>query len=485
MPDRRTTWAAVLSSAVLTAAGCIGLARMELNSLHDAFETDARIIHRLLSQRTAQQDAVMAMLALLQPATDTSTAAPGPRITAVYPQIIEIRQRTENAGWSNDALQAGEEESRRSNRAAIGGVDFDNGRYRMVQAASPASYAVQIDLRGMVPWDEWPMKPETSPVRVTLEYSGQRYVVQPGSDTEGLWRFEFRKRLAADSQPFDVVAVRSAGPDDLPWLKMLSWAVFVAVTLGGLLALVRQRAERRRAEELLRLGQVARLNTLGELAAGMAHELNQPLTAILANTQAAKRLLDDDPPELATARDAMARTVEQARRASDVVGRMRRVVERPEVSSSLQAVSLQDAVRNALYLLEPECKRLDVQPAVSGEAIHVQADPVALEQIIHNLLTNALQALTQVDPRERALTIAMQPEDKLGVLTVSDSGPGIPADVLPRIFEPFFTTRDGGLGLGLSLCESLATDMGGTLTATNAAQRGALFRLSLPLAEPA
>ena len=483
MADRRTTAAIILAGLALTAAGCITLARMELNSLHDAFETDARIIHRLLSQRTAQQDAVMAMLTLLQPATGNSNDAPGPRITAVYPQILEIQQRSGNAAWGDAELEAGEEESRKSKRAAIGGVDFTMGRYRMVQAASPASYAAQIDLRGMVPWEEWPMKPEVSPVRVSLEYLNQRYVVQKGNEAEGFWRFDFRKRLAADSQPFDVVATRSAGWADLPWIKMLIWAGFVVITLTGLLTLVRQRAERRRAEELLRLGQVARLNTLGELAAGMAHELNQPLTAILANTQAAKRLLDDDPPELATARDAMARSVEQARRASDVVGRMRRVVERPEVGASLQIVNLQETVNDALYLIEPECKRLGVQAAVSGSSLLLKADPVALEQIIHNLLTNALQALAQVPPSERALTIAMQPEINQGVLTISDSGPGIPADVLPRIFEPFFTTRDGGLGLGLSLCESLAADMGGTLTATHAAQRGALFRLSLPLAE--
>lgn len=483
MADRRTAGATILAGLVLTATGCFALARMELNSLHDAFETDARIIHRLLSQRTAQQDAVMAMLALLQPATGNRNDAPGPRIAAVYPQILEIQLRSENAAWGDAALEAGEQESRNSKRAAIGGVDFTTGRYRMVQAASPASYAAQIDMRAMVPWEEWPMKPDASPVRVTLEYRGQQYIVQPGSDGEGLWRFDFRKRLAADSQPFDVVATRSAGWSDLPWIKMLAWTAFVAATLAGLITLLRQRAERRRAEELLRLGQVARLNTLGELAAGMAHELNQPLTAILANTQAAKRLLDDEPPELATARDAMARAVEQARRASDVVGRMRRVVERPEVGDSLQIVNLQESVSDALYLIEPECKRLGVQPAVSGSGILVKADPVALEQIIHNLLTNALQALAQVPPSERALTIAMQPEVSHGVLTICDSGPGIPADVLPRIFEPFFTTRDGGLGLGLSLCESLAADMGGSLTATHAAQRGALFRLSLPMAE--
>ena len=90
---------------------------------------------------------------------------------------------------------------------------------------------------------------------------------------------------------------------------------------------------RQRAEELLRLGQVARLNTLGELAAGMAHELNQPLTALLSSTQAAQRLLADDPPDLDTAQTAMARAVEQARRASTVVGRLRRLVERPDLAA--------------------------------------------------------------------------------------------------------------------------------------------------------
>src|SRR5262245_18736392 len=111
----------------------------------------------------------------------------------------------------------------------------------------------------------------------------------------------------------------------------------------------RQRIERRSAEDLLRLGQVARLNALGELAAGMAHELNQPLTAVLANTQAARRLLDEDPPELATARTAMKQAAEQARRAAEVVGRLRRVIERPDRKADTRPVALQDVLRGALH----------------------------------------------------------------------------------------------------------------------------------------
>jgi C4-dicarboxylate-specific signal transduction histidine kinase len=110
---------------------------------------------------------------------------------------------------------------------------------------------------------------------------------------------------------------------------------------------------------------------------------------------------------------------------------------------------------------------------------------VALEQIVHNLLTNALQALEAVPAAERRLAITAATDAGRGVLAVSDSGPGIAADALPRVFEPFFTTRPGGLGLGLSLCETLAAAMLGTLTCANVAPRGALFRLALPLAPPA
>ena len=259
----------------------------------------------------------------------------------------------------------------------------------------------------------------------------------------------------------------------------------MAVLTAGGLALLRQRAERQRAEELLRLGQVGRLNTMGELAAGMAHELNQPLTALLANTQAASRLLDEDPPELPIARKAMAQAAEQARRASDVVGRLRRAVERPAMAVQMVAVNLEEAVNNALYLLEPEFSRHQVLPKVSLQQAspRVLADPVALEQVIHNLLTNALQALDRMPAMERQITLQLGTDGDCGVLKVIDTGPGIAADVLQRVFEPFFSTREGGLGLGLSLCETLASSMGGSLAASHNTPRGAVFRLTLPLAK--
>jgi len=483
MTPRHGRLAVLLTGVAVAAIGSFVLARLELGNLRSTFETDARIVHRLLSQRTAQHDAVMAMLTLLQ--SGNRAQKPEQRIPSVYPQILAVQQRSDDETWPDAALRTAEEESSRSRRAAMSGVDFATGRYQLVQAAIPASYVVQIDLRNMVPWEEWPMSRETSPVRVMLEYKGEQFVLQPGHAGSGWWQFDFRKRLAAESQPFDVVAMLKVGWTDLPWIKMLGWTLLTAAALAALLALERQRAERRRAEELLRLGQVARLNTLGELAAGIAHELNQPLTAVLANTQAAGRLLDDDPPELATARAAMQLAAEQARRASDVVGRLRRVVERPDIAGQLQPVSLEAAVRNALYLLEPELRRLEVKPELGSTTTTILAEPVALEQIIHNLLSNALQALAQMPAGTRTLQIDVHAGAGKGELTVRDSGPGIAADVLPRLFEPFFTTRDGGLGLGLSLCESLAVGMGGTLSAANHTPRGAAFTLQLPLAPAA
>lgn len=475
---------------LLSLAGAWLLARQSLDEQRALFETDARIVHRLLSQQVVQHDAMLATLALLQPVPDSSSGASSPeqRLPVLYPQILSVQRRDPDQRWSDPLLTQAETRSRQVRRPALGGLDLPAGRYQLVLAATPTSYALTIDMRAMVPWSEWPMQVDTSPVRVALEHAGQQHVVQPGTapadrPTHG-WHFGFHKPLAAESQPFDVVASLTVGWGQLPWALMLAWVLGVTALLAALRHLQRQRSARRRAEELLRLGQVARLNTLGELAAGMAHELNQPLTAVLANSQAAHRLLNEDPPDLATARGAMLQAAAQARRAAEVVGRLRQTVERPDRSGQHQPVAAVETVRRALYLLEPESQRRDVTPElVAAQAVTVLADPVALDQIVHNLILNALQALEQVPAAQRRLTLTVSTQADRGEITVTDNGPGIAPDVLPRLFEPFFSTREGGLGLGLSLCETLAQGMGGALSAANAPQRGAVFRLQLPLAK--
>ena len=470
----------------LSVAGCVLLARSELAQLREAFETDARISHRLLSQRAVQHEAVLATLALLQPTAQPGDTDPAEqRLSSVYPQILSVQRRDPASTWPSASLLDAENASRQVRHAALANLDFtaQGGRYQLVLAAQPRSYALLIDVHASVPWGDWSMPVQSSPVRVTLEHADQVFVVQAGRITGSGWRYEFRKHLASESQPFDVVAVREVPWLELPWGAMGLWVFGVTAALAAWLAWQRQRSARRRAEELLRVGQVARLNTLGELAAGMAHELNQPLTAILANTQAAKRLLQDGPDELPTALQAMDQAVAQARRAAEVLARLRRTVEQPNVAQATQLVDLAQAVRNALDLLAPECKRRGVTATVQAvQPVQVLAERVALEQIVHNLLTNALQALDLVPASERQLTLQIDAAQGMGVLHVADSGPGIAPDTLPHVFEPFFTTREGGLGLGLSLSETLAIGMGGLLRAQAKTPRGAIFVLTLPLA---
>jgi signal transduction histidine kinase len=257
-------------------------------------------------------------------------------------------------------------------------ADFVNGRYWLL-LASDAGHALQIDMRGLAPWSEWPMQAQTSPVRVALVSAGQHFVLQAGRSDGAAWRFDFSKHLATDSQPFDVVAEVQVGWSQLPWGWMLAWVALVTVLLTGLRVSRQQHQARRRAEALQRLGKIARLNALGERATGTAHEVNQPLAAVLVNTQAAKRLLADTPPDIVTAQSAMADAAQQAQRAAEVVGRLRRSVDSPDAAAEVKAVDLHAALHGALYLLAPQLQQYGVAPAVQvAAAVHVQADPLEL-----------------------------------------------------------------------------------------------------------
>lgn len=512
----RLAWIAVWLIGFL--AGVVVLLALSIKSRLDAFETDARIAHRLLSQRVVQHEAVLATLSLMQPGADV-------RLPAIYPQFLQMLRRSDDQPWAADApvaaaLSAAE---RIKGRPQLALADLASGRFWIVMAGNApdnASYALEISLPLMIPSEDWPFGTASEAVvqggqsdatpsqasqsaasglqatpsqatRVTLEYGRTGWTIHagiPGSsaaESAEFRRFVFRKALAAASQPFDLVAERGYGLRDLPWLATGLWLLIWSAALGVLATAVRQSGARKRAEELLRLGQVSRLNTLGELAAGLAHELNQPLTAIVANTQATVRLLADDPPEIDQARGAMEKAVTQARRAADVVARLRRAIERPNAGARV-SLDLAEGARDVLQLLEPEFRKRAVALEFQSVPVaHAIGDPVALEQIIHNLVMNALAALELIDDRQRELvvTIAAGTTPSTVLLSVRDNGPGVPRDMAERIFEPFVTGRRGGLGLGLSLCETLALEMGGSLRFTPAIP-GAVFSLELPVAAP-
>ncbi|MEP6559316.1 MAG: ATP-binding protein [Burkholderiales bacterium] len=477
-----TRW--VAAWLVLLAVTGTLLVRTDIATRRAGFQNDARTAHRLLGQRAAQHDAILSTLVLL----DAAPAADDParRLPALYPQVLQVRRRTPEAEWPDADLARAEAVSRLAARPAVAALDPVAMHYDLVLAGNPGSFAMRIAIEQWVPWSEWPFA-RSGAVTAELILQAQVLLLQPGT-AQAAWQsgvtpgFVFEKVLDTPSQPFVLRLRRTTGPADWPWQRLGALAATNALMLAALALVLGQHAARRRAEQLLRLARRSRLDTLGELAAGMAHELNQPLTAVIASTRAASRLLDDDPLPQATLREALDHAVNQARRAADVVARLRRLVERPGGAEAVQTVSLNDAVRSALALLQPELQRLGVQPAFAGTAVWVRADPVALDQILHNLLNNALQAMAAVPAGQRMLRVWTSTQDPSGLLCLRDGGPGLAPQVLDHLFEPFHSTRADGLGLGLSLCESLAVAMGGALSGQNVRPHGAEFLLALPLA---
>ena len=462
--------AAWLALGILLSAG---LVRDVMEKAREAFETDARIAHRLMSQRAVQHEAILAMLQLLQPQAEQDV---GMRLAAVYPQVLAVH-----------LVRPGELSGSETLGGHLPHVDWGNGRFWLKSAPTPsgAEYALEISLPLMVPWAEWPFgnTAETSTAEVALEGGARgKWLAQKYSSNGALRTFEFRKFLAATSQPFELVIVRAYHWNDIPWLRLLLlWLAWATVAIIGL-TLWRQADAKRRAETLLRLGQVSRLNSLGELAAGLAHELNQPLTAVLAGTQASRRLLNDVPPEIEVVSEAMQQVEAQARRAADVVARLRRAIDRPG-AQELLPVDLAEVARQVMQLMAPEFRQRGVAVLLPETSAWACADRVAVEQIVLNLASNALHALSEIDMPQ--IVFSVKNEGDQAKLFVRDNGPGLPLNVLEHLFEPFVSSRQGGLGLGLSLCETLALEMNGVLKhEAPASGTGAVFILELPAAKP-
>jgi signal transduction histidine kinase len=475
----------LLAWALLVLALGALLVRWDIAQRREAFAADARAAHRLLSQRAAQLDATLAALVLLP----ASAREPEQRLIAFYPELVAVQRRAGDAAWDDAALAAAEARSRATHDAVV--VSLDDKTLTVVRAGTPDSVALRIDPARLAPWSAWPASlAQGGPVRVSLVHEKTSVLLQPGAadPPAGLTAgFTFAKALDLPGWPLALQLQRATGPAEWPWPGLAGIALSMALTLAAVAWWRESRRERERAQALLRIGRVARLNVLGELAGGIAHELNQPLAAVLANTQAARRWLDDDEPGAHDeARDAMQQAALQARRAADVVARLRRRIESPDAAVVLRSVDLEATVAQVLELLEPALRAHSIAARLEGQAPAVRADPVALEQIVHNLVGNAMQALhTLPAAQARELVLAIAARDGRATLDVRDNGPGIAAELWPRLFEPFVSSRaqGEGLGLGLSLCRSLAQSMGGSLDAEPLAPRGVQFRLNLPLAD--
>lgn len=241
-------------------------------------------------------------------------------------------------------------------------------------------------------------------------------------------------------------------------------------------------AERRLRENEALLTRVTQESSLAEMASGIAHELNQPLTAILSRSQATLRLLRESPEEWAQACDVLEGTVKQAKRAGDIVLRLRSLAMRQRFTE--QPLELNQVVRHGLALLSEDLARLKikVKDGLAADLPVMHGDPIQLEQVIVNLIRNAMDAISRAQPKQGRICLSstLLTGGQLS-LSIEDNGSGIAEADLPRLFEPFFTTRNDGMGLGLAICHNIVSAHGGTLQAENLPEGGARFVLVLPL----
>ena len=251
-------------------------------------------------------------------------------------------------------------------------------------------------------------------------------------------------------------------------------------------AFVLDLTERRNAADAMRevqaeLAHANRLATMGQLAASIAHEVNQPIGAARNNAHAALRFLARDPPELAEVSEALECVVTDTYRAGDIIGRIRDQVKK--VPPRKESVDLNDAIGNVIALVRGELskKSVAVHTQLADGLPPVHADRVQLQQVMLNLILNAIEAMAGVDAEVRELLICTESNPSQGLLvTVSDSGPGIAPEDRERVFESFYTTKTGGVGIGLSICRSIIDAHGGKLWADAHLPRGATFRFTLP-----
>jgi len=245
----------------------------------------------------------------------------------------------------------------------------------------------------------------------------------------------------------------------------------------------RRAAERAAQARLDTLAHAGRMADLGFTTSTIAHEVNQPLAAIVSFAHACQRMLDAGNANPEVLRSTLRQIATQGERASAIIGRIRDMARKRE--AVVEPVNLNDAVRSVLSLLGKQLSfhQIELDARLDDDLPNVDADPVQVEQVVMNLVVNAIDAMREVAENSRRLRIQTASEDGRVRLIVGDSGPGLDESQLEKVFEHFYTTKSQGMGVGLSICRALAETQGGRLWAESPPGAGAAFHFVLPRAE--
>lgn len=393
------------------------------------------------------------------------------RLTGTSTDITERKQ-------AEESLRASEERLREAAEAAGFGV-YQYDLVRDVAFYSPEFLA----LYGL-------------PAGATLELDPDRVPKAVHPDDKALFRAA--SKHASDptgSGMFEVEFRIDLGDGHLRWLRARGRTVFdgggpslCPVRANGIVLDItaRKQAEfdsQRIQAEITHLSRVA---AMGELVASLAHELNQPLTAIQSNAQAGQRLAASGQPDMQEVKDIFADIVADDRRAAEVIRRVRALLKKGAIDR--KPLDLNAVIHEVVSLLRTDAivKGVSVVLRLAPDRLPVLGDRIQLQQVLLNLIGNAFDAMRTLPPGERELTIRSSRSETDGaVVAVEDSGAGIPAAKIARLFEPFFTTKPEGLGMGLVICRSIVESHGGRIWAENAPGRGAVFQVAIPISEDA
>lgn len=455
----------------------------------------ARQTDTLLAEKLAQHDAHMTALAAVIRMTPEEPSASvqglAESVTTFYPRIIDIATiRIE--GDSAHVIGYGKPDGPKAEADLAAGqlptlgkpgetavrpiaADHVYDIYKLVEAGR--LLRLRINAGGLLGIDRIP--PEYS---ISLSLDGVVLFNRAASGTPVLTA---ATGLSAGNpgQPLHLAISRGFGLGELLPLRLILPLLIGFAAMVWLLSQYldasreRRRQERRAAllEQEARLAHAGRVNALGEMASGIAHELAQPVAAMLSQSQAARRALTIDRSDILE--QALDANIREAKRAGDILGRMRAYISGAE--ARMEKVELAETLSDALRLVEADLAQrgIALETAISDRPCIVAIDIISFQQVIHNLIRNAADALNgRPEPRIR---LVAGTGDTQAVITITDNGPGIEPAALDRIFEPFFTTKKDGMGLGLPLSARLIEKMDGTLEARN--DGGAVFTIRLPL----
>jgi signal transduction histidine kinase len=455
--------------------------------------------------------------------------------------VLQVLPDTKHFAWIVGASPLEKfwtEEFRRVSQPFMHRVSFEwfndlsfEDMQKRISTLPPHSAAFFVDVRvdaAGVPLDRESVLPKlraatNAPIFGYVDnYLGQGIVGGPLMSSEALgWRMaDAAIRILKGEAPADLkIPILSAGAPQYDWRELQHWniaenrlpagsivrfresggwqqyhaqiALVSAVILlqGALISgLLFEHRRRRRAEIQARqrsaeLAHVNRFSMAGELTATIAHEINQPLGAILANIEAAEILVKSPSPDLHEIGEILADVRRDDVRASEVIGRLRSLLKKAPFE--LKDIDLNDAAQETVRFLSALAiaRQVELTSITAALPLPIRGDQIQLQQVIMNLIVNAMDSMSGMPSAERRVKVSTARDGNSACLSVSDVGSGIPAEKLRLVFEPFFSTKAQGMGMGLAIARRIVEAHGGQLSAENLAGRGAAFHVRLPLAE--